>query len=153
MIKVGDQAPHFSLLDTSKAQVQLSDFQGQKLVIAFYPAAFTGVCKAELCSFQESLSQFNALSAQVVGISVDGPFANGAFASSNDIRFPLLSDYQRETVQAYGVLLENFAGMPGYTAAQRSVFIIDEAGTVSYAWVAENPGIEPNYAEVKAALV
>ena len=152
MLKVGDQAPHFSLLDTSKARVQLSDFQGKKLVIAFYPAAFTGVCKAELCTFQESLSQLNGLNAQVIGISVDGPFANGAFAEANALGFPLLSDYQREAVQAYGVSLEDFAGIPGYTAAQRSVFIIDEAGVVRYAWVAENPGIEPNYDEVKAAL-
>ena len=152
MLKVGDQAPHFSLLDTSKAQVQLSDFQGKKLVVAFYPAAFTGVCKAELCTFQESLSQLNGLNAQVVGISVDGPFANEAFASANGLNFPLLSDYQREATRAYGVLLEDFAGMPGYMAAQRSVFIVDEAGLVSYAWIAANPGIEPNYEEVKAAL-
>jgi peroxiredoxin len=83
---------------------------------------------------------------------VDAPFANAAFANKNGLGFPILSDYARQAVGAYGVAHDDFAGMPGYTAAKRSVFTVSENGTVTYEWVAPNPGVEPDYAAVKAAL-
>ena len=121
-------------------------------MLAFYPAAFTGVCEKELCTFRDSLSSLNEVNATVLGISVDAPFSNGAFASKNDINFDLLSDYSRETVRAYGVALDDFAGMQGYTASKRAVFIVDEGGSVIYEWVGPNPGVEPDYSAVQAAL-
>lgn len=145
-------APDFTLLSHEKKPVQLSGLRGQKVVLAFYPAAFTGVCTKELCTFRDALASLNELNAAVLGISVDAPFSNAAFAKQNELNFPLLSDYAREATRAYGVALDNFAGMSGYTASQRAVFVVDESGRVVYEWIAPNPGVEPDYAAVKAAL-
>jgi glutaredoxin-dependent peroxiredoxin len=152
MSLVGQTAPAFTLLDTARKPVSLSDFSDKKVVIAFFPAAFTGVCEKELCTFRDSLAGLNDVGATVLGISVDAPFSNGAFATKNSLTFPLLSDYSRDTVRAYGVELPDFAGMKGYIAAQRSVFVVDGSGTVTWQWVAPNPGVEPDYDAVRAAL-
>lgn len=123
-----------------------------KVVLAFYPGAFTSVCTKEMCTFRDSLAKLNALKAQVVGISVNDPFSNKGFTDANGFNFPLLSDYKREVVKSYGVKLKDFAGLEGYTAAKRSVFILDREGIVRYAWVSENPGIEPDYEEIEQIL-
>ncbi len=151
-IAVGQKAPVFTLHDTNKQPVSLSDFAGKKIVLLFYPAAFSGVCDKEMCSFRDSIAHYNNLNAQVLGISVDGPWANKAFAEKNSVQFPLLSDYTRYVSAQYGGLVSQFGGLPGFDVAQRAVFVIDTGGKVTYAWVAEKPGIEPNYEEVKAAV-
>jgi len=151
-LQTGTAAPAFSLIDHNRQAVSLESLRGKTVVLAFYPAAFTGVCEKEMCSFRDSLAALNSLNAAVFGVSVDAPFANKAFAERNALNFALLSDYRREVVRAYGVAHDDFAGMPGYTAAKRSVFVIDGDGVVRYAWVAPNPGVEPNYDEVKAAV-
>ena len=151
-LEVGSAAPSFSLIDNARQLVDSDALRGKTVVLAFYPAAFTGVCEKELCTFRDSIAALNSLNAAVFGVSVDAPFANKAFAERNGLNFPLLSDYKREAVRAFGVAHDDFAGMPGYTAAKRSVFVIDPAGTLRYAWVAPNPGVEPNYDEVKAAV-
>jgi peroxiredoxin len=152
MSLVGQPAPAFSLLNTNREAVNLNDLRGQKVVLAFYPAAFTGVCEKEMCTFQDALASFNDVNATVFGISVDNPFTNGAFATKNGINFPLLSDYSRKTVESYGIPFANFAGLEGYTSANRAVFVIDESGTVTYEWIAPNLGTEPDYEAVKAAV-
>jgi peroxiredoxin len=153
MSLLGQTAPDFTLLSHKREKVSLGDLRSNgRVVLAFYPAAFTGVCEKELCAFRDSLADLNGLNATVVGISVDAPFSNAAFAARNGVEFPLLSDYTRATVRAYGVALDDFAGMPGYTASKRAVFIVDQAGKVIYEWVGPNPGVEPDYAAVKAAL-
>ncbi len=152
MSLLGHTAPDFSLHDTGRELVGLGSLRGRKVVLAFFPAAFTGICEKELCTFQSSLAAFNDLNAQVLAICVDAPFANAAFAAKTGASFPILSDYTRSTVEAYGVALEDFGGMPGYVASQRAVFIVDEEGTVRYEWIAPNPGVEPDYAAVQAAL-
>jgi peroxiredoxin len=151
-IKIGEKAPGFTLSDTEKKSRSLEEFFGKKSVLAFFPGAFTGVCTKELCTLRDSMSNFNSLNAQVVGISVDGPFANKAFATQNNLQFPLLSDYSREVTKLYGLAHDDFAGLRGYTAAKRSIFIIDKTGIVRYTWVSENPGVEPNYEEITKAL-
>ncbi len=152
MADLGNKAPDFSLVDTTRTVKSLADFTGKKTVLAFFPAAFTGPCTNEMCAFRDSMAELNGLDAHVVGISVDGPFANAEFAAKNKLDFPLLSDYKLEVVNAYGVVLENFAGLEGYTTAQRAVFVLDADGVIRYKWVAESPGIEPDYTDVKAAL-
>ncbi len=152
MSLLGQNAPDFTLAGTDKQPVTLSDYRGQKVVIAFYPAAFTGVCTAEMCSFQSNMAKLNEANAVVLGVSADAPFSNGQFASVNGLEFPLLSDYHRTAINAYGVALQDFAGLQGYVAAQRSVFIIDADGKVTYEWIAPNPGVQPNYDEVIAAI-
>lgn len=152
MIEIGSPAPEFSLFDSAREATSLKDFKGNATVLAFFPAAFSGPCEKELCTFRDSMAELNSLNANVVGISVDAPFSNAAFAERNQLTFPLLSDYQRDAVRSYDVELKDFAGMSGYTAAQRSVFILDADGVVRYKWIADNPGIEPDYAVIKAEL-
>ena len=150
--KVNDKAPDFTLFDTDRKERSLKDFAGRKLILAFFPGAFTGVCQKELCTFRDAMTNFNQMGAQVLGISVDAPFANAAFASQNDLNFPLLSDYTRAASKAYGGVHDDFAGMRGYSAAKRSVFVLDGNHTVKYAWISENPGAEPPYEDVKKAV-
>jgi len=151
-LKKGDTAPAFTLPDTGKKPRSLGEFLRKKTVLVFYPGAFTGVCTKELCTIRDSLAAFGALDAQVVGVSVDSPFANRGFAEANKLSFPLLSDFTRAVSKQYAGLVEDFSGLKGYTAAKRSVFILDAQGVVQYAWITDDPGVEPPYEEVKKAL-
>ena len=152
MPAIGSDAPDFSLFDTKRETVSLSGLRGKNVVLAFFPAAFTGVCEKELCSFRDALAAFNDLDATVLGVSVDAPFSNAAFAEKNGVNFPVLSDYTRAAVKAYDVGHDDFAGMAGYTAAKRSVFVVDKDGKLRWSWVADNPGQEPDYDAVQAAV-
>jgi len=149
---VGDKAPGFSLLDTERKPRTLDEFLGKNVVIAFYPGAFTSVCTKEMCAFRDSIARLEELDSGVAGISVNDPFTNAAFAERNAINFPLLSDYKRKAAEAFGVSLEDFAGMSGYTAAKRSIFIVDKQGIVRYKWVTEDQGVEPDYEEIHRTL-
>ena len=151
-IKVGDKAPDFTLFDANRKQRSLKEFLGKKTVIAFFPGAFTGVCTKEMCTFRDSLSTLAGMNAQVVAISVDSPFANKGFSDQNKLGFPVLSDHSREVSTKYVGVYNGFGGLPGYTAAKRSVLVLDANGTVKYAWISEDPGAEPNYDEVKKAV-
>ena len=145
-------APDFTHINSKKEQVKLSEHFGSKIILAFYPAAFSGICDAEMCIFESRLEQFNNAQAKVFGISPDSPFANAKFADTHGITFPLLSDLHLQATAQYGVELENFAFIKGYTACNRAVFIIGEEGNVIYEWIAENPGIQPNYDEVMTKI-
>ncbi len=125
-IEVGQPAPDFTLLDTVRKPRSLSEFRGKKVVLAFFCGAFTTVCTKELCTVMDNIEKLSLLGAQVVAVSVDSPFANKVFAEKNGLGFPLLSDHTRDVVNRYGIPLNNFAGMQGYVAAKRSVFILDE---------------------------
>jgi len=151
-LKKGDRAPAFTLYDSEKKTRSLSEFLGKKTVLAFYPGAFTGVCTKEMCTFRDSLASLGSLNAQVVGISVDSPYANKAFAEQNKLTFPLLSDFSREVSMNYGGLQQDFGGIKSYTASKRAVFVLDSGGIVQYAWITDNPGVEPPYDEIKKAL-
>ncbi len=152
-VSVGSKAPLFTLVDTTKApRTPLTEFSGKKIVLLFYPGAFTGVCDKEMCNFRDSLSSYNSLNAQVVGISVDSPWANKAFAEHYKLTFPLLSDFDRAVIKQFGIVFEGLGGVKGYTVAKRAVYVIDEKGVVKYAWVSDAPGVEPPYDEVKKAV-
>ncbi len=150
--EVGQAAPEFSLYDTDRNLRTLTEFRGKTLIMAFFPGAFTGVCTTEACALRDSLEDFNGMNAEVVGISVDGAFAQKAWAEGNNVNYPFLSDFNREAVNAYGVALNNLAGMEGYVAANRSVFVVDGDGIVRYRWDAPAPANEPDYAEIRAAV-
>jgi peroxiredoxin len=141
--------PDFQLHDQDRKLRDLKEFQGKKLVLAFFPGAFTGVCTKEMCTFRDSLTN---LPGDVVAVSVNDPFTNKAFADANRLQFPILSDYAREAVKKLNIFHNDFAGMKGYVAAKRSVFILDRNGVVRYKWVSEDPTKEPNYEEIKAQL-
>ncbi|HKG31208.1 MAG TPA: redoxin domain-containing protein, partial [Nitrososphaeraceae archaeon] len=127
-------------------------FRKKKVVLVFFPAAESPVCTAEMCTFRDSLNELNDYGAQVVGVSIDGPFANKIFTENRHLNFPLLSDYKRETIQKYGIVMKDLGTLKDYNAAKRSVFIIDENGIVRYRWISDNPLIEPNYNEIKDEL-
>lgn len=151
-VNVGDQAPDFNLRSNDGEMTTLSGQRGSNVVLAFFPASFTGVCETELCTFRDSLASFNDMNAKVFGISVDPPFSQAEFASRNDLNFPVLSDFNRIAVAAYGVELHDLAGIEGYTVAQRSVFVIDGEGVVQWSWISDSPLNEPPYDEVQAAV-
>jgi peroxiredoxin len=153
-IAVGSKAPDFTL--KSKAadglkDVKLSANFGQKqTVLLFFPLAFTGVCTAEMCDVSAGLSAYAGLGADVIGISVDSPFAQEAWAKANQIGITLVSDLNKETTKAYGVLFPMLAGV-GDTSA-RAAFVIGKDGVVKYAEQTATPKDLPNFAAVKAAL-
>lgn len=150
--KMGQKAPDFELPDQDLKNRKLSDFKGKKTILAFFPAAESSVCTAEMCAIRDSLSELQDYGANVLGISVDGPFVNKAFANNHHLNFPVLSDYGRKVIKKYGIVMKKLASMPDYNAAKRSVFILDEQGKVRYRWVSDNPLVEPDYAEIKEFL-
>ena len=151
-VEVGQRVPDVALVNQERKAVKLSELVGKPTVLVFFPGAFTSVCTKELCTFRDSLAKFNDLKAQVVGISVDSPFAQKAFAEQQRLNFTLLSDFNREAVRKFSIEDPSFVNglLPG--VAKRSVFVLDKTGTVRYKWVSDNPTIEPNYQEVEAAV-
>ncbi|MBI3258058.1 MAG: redoxin domain-containing protein [Ignavibacteriae bacterium] len=151
-LSVGQIAPEFSLYDETKTLRSLSEFRGKNVVLAFYPGAFTGVCDKEVCAFQDAMSQLSALNSQVIGISVDMPFTGKVFSERYNLGFPLLSDFNREVIKKYDILLHDFAGIPGLDSCQRTVYLLDSEGVIRYVEVTANPGVEPNYAALMSAI-
>jgi glutaredoxin-dependent peroxiredoxin len=115
-LKKGDKAPNFSLPDADRKMHSLSDLLTKKTIIASIPGAFTPVCTKELCTFRDVYSDLEKLGAQVVILAVDSPFVNKAYSEANQVTYPILSDYTRETVKAYGGVHENFIGLIGYSS-------------------------------------
>ena len=155
MVKQGEKAPTFTLVDTDKKPHTLSEIvkTSKVTVLAFFPGAFTGVCTKEMCTFRDSLGELSKVPAHVVAISVNDPWSNKAFSEHNRLNFPILSDYNREVVRQYGVFHENFGGLKGYTAAKRSVFVLDSNGVVTYSWISDDPSREPAYEDRVATLI
>ncbi|MFX0114051.1 MAG: redoxin domain-containing protein [Candidatus Hodarchaeota archaeon] len=150
-LKVGDQAPDFDLLYSPGRRIKLSEeLKNGPVVLLFYPADFSSVCQEELCTFRDALSDYNDVGAGVFGISVDGIFSHAAFAKANNIKFLLLSDWEKTVIRAYDVVFPDLAGMK--EVAKRSVFVIDQEGKIQYKWVSENPGKLPPFDEVKKAV-
>ena len=148
-VQIGAKLPDFQLPDQDRKMRSLNEFQGKKVVLAFFPGAFTAPCTKELCTFRDSLG---SLPGNVVAVSVNDPFTNKAFADANKLNFPILSDYMRDTIKKLNIFHTDFVGLKGYTVAKRSVFILDEKGAVRYKWVTEDPLKEPNYEEIKSNL-
>ena len=148
--EVGSTAPDFTLPDQDRQPVTLSAQRGTNVVLAFFPAAFTGVCTKELCTFRDTLAQLNEANAVVFGISADTPFALKEFATQQRLNFPLLSDFNRTAIEGYDVANPDMGGLKGI--AKRAVFVIDGTGVIRHKEITPNPGIEPNYAQVHTAL-
>ena len=153
MVEIGSKVPRVNLVNTELKQVEISGASsGKPTVIAFFPGAFTSVCTKEMCTIRDNISGLGGVKAKVYAISVDGPFANKAFKEHNKLEFELLSDYRRDAVRAFGVELNDFAHLSGYTAAKRAVFITDSSGTIRYKWVSDDPTVEPKYDEIAQKL-
>jgi peroxiredoxin len=149
--QVGQDAPDFTLKNTDREDVTLSSFRGKKnVVLLFVPFAFTGVCTNEVCSVRDNLSAYNNLNAEVIGISVDSPFAQKQWKDKENLNFTLVSDFNREVAKAYDAQYDNLMGFQG--VAKRAAFVIDRAGKVRYAEVLESAGNLPNFDQVTATL-
>jgi peroxiredoxin len=150
-LTIGQKAPVFSLFDSSKNKVILSEQQGKNVVLLFFPLAFTSVCTAELCNVRDNITLYNNTNAQVLGISVDSPFTLGKFKEEQKLNFPLLSDFNKEASTAYGALYDTFV-MDLKGVSKRSAFVIDKGGIVRYAQVLENAGDLPDFKAIQATL-
>ena len=151
-IEIGMEAPDFELPDIDMKTHKLSDYRGKKLVLAFFPAAESPVCTLEMCNFRDCLKDLMEIGARVIGISVDGPFANKIFSQNRQLNFPLLSDYKRETISRYGIIMKDLGKLKDYNAAKRAIFIIDTNGIILYKWISDNPLVEPNYEDIRLRL-
>ena len=158
-VKVGDQAPDFTLVTKTAEGPQLfklgEHIGKSNLVLLFVPMAFTGVCTTEFCDISAGIKHYEALDAKVIGISGDNPFAQAAWAEKEGITIPLLSDYEHAVAKAYGVAYDQFlpeANLIMGGVAKRSAFVIDKDGLVQYAEVQEHPKDLPDFEAVKAAL-
>jgi glutaredoxin-dependent peroxiredoxin len=143
---VGSKAPDFTLMNENREPVTLSSQKGHPVVLAFFPAAFSGVCTKELCTFRDSLAKLNNTKAQVYGISVDTFFTLAAFKKDQNLNFPLLSDFNKDVIQAYGAYNPDMIGLKGI--AKRSTFVIDKDGIIRHAEVLDDARNEPNYDKV-----
>ncbi|MBI4538012.1 MAG: redoxin domain-containing protein [Gemmatimonadetes bacterium] len=151
-LAVGDEAPGFALpLKADEAPVRLSDYKGEKkVVLLFFPLAYSSVCTKEMRIVGEDYESWRALAAEVIGISVDSPYVNQRFAQDCGVRFPILSDFNREVVQLYGVARAELHGLK--LVANRAAFVIDRGGRIAYTWVTHNPGELPPFDEIREAV-
>ena len=150
-VQVGQMAPDFTLKNTDMQDVTLSSLRGQKnVVLLFVPLAFTGVCTTELCSVRDNLNNYAKLNAEVLGISVDSPFAQKAWKEKEHLNFALLSDFNRQAVKAYDAMYDELIGLQG--VAKRAAFVIDKEGKVQYAEVLESARNLPNFDQINATL-
>ncbi|MGZ5286286.1 MAG: redoxin domain-containing protein [Flavisolibacter sp.] len=151
LIQTGQAAPDFSLYDSDKNLVKLSDQKGKSVLLLFFPLAFTRVCTAELCAVRDDLKIYESLEVQPFGISVDSLHTLGKFKIEQNLNFPLLSDFNKEVSKTYGSLYEEFGyGMKG--VSKRSAFLIDREGIIQYAEVLENASLQPDFDAIRVKL-
>jgi peroxiredoxin len=153
MLEVGDEAPDFTapLANGDVESFTLSDrLDEAPVVLAFFPAAFTSTCTTEMCTFRDRMANFEDVGATVYGVSIDTPFTLNEFRRQNDLNFALVSDTNREIIHDYDVSMD-FDSVGVRNVAKRAVFVVDADRAVSYAWVSDDPGAEPDYDEVRAA--
>ena len=150
-MNIGDKAPDFELLSTEGEKVRLKDELGKgSILLLFYPFAFSSVCTQEMCSIRDGMTEFTAIKARVLGISVDSPHAQKAWIQQLNLNFPLLSDFNKEVSRAYGVLYQDLGGLKG--VAKRSAFVLDREGTVLHKWISEDPKKLPDLEAIKKVL-
>jgi glutaredoxin-dependent peroxiredoxin len=153
-IPVGSKAPDFSLKSRkggNVVDVKLADNLGKKnTVVLFFPLAFTGVCTTEMCDVTAGLNAYQQLNAEVIGVSVDSPFSQEAWAAKEKIGITLASDLNKKTAKDYGVLLDDLGGF-GSTSA-RAAFVIDKNGVVQYSEQTPTPKDLPNFNAIRETL-
>ena len=148
---VGTKALDFSLFNTDKTKVSLSDKKGKNVLLLFFPLAFTSTCTTELCSVRDNISMYNNSNAEVLGISVDSLYTLAKYKEEQQLNFPLLSDFNKDVSKAYGSLYETFGfEMRGVT--KRSAFLIDKEGIIRYAEILENASHIPDFSAIKQVL-
>ncbi|QXU40346.1 redoxin domain-containing protein [Pedobacter sp. D749] len=150
-LQVGDIAPDFKLYSSDLTEISLSGFKGKKVIIHFFPMAFTGTCTEQLCTMRDNFSYYEGIDAQVIGISVDSPFSLAKFKEVQSYQFPLLSDFNKEVSAAYGAFYDEFVfGLRG--VSKRAAFVIDEEGKIAYAEVLGNAKDLPDFKAINDVL-
>jgi glutaredoxin-dependent peroxiredoxin len=150
-IEIGQPAPDFSLYDTTKTKVSLSELRGHNVLLLFFPQAFTRVCTKELCDVRDNISLYDNANAKVFGISVDSVYTLAKYKELENYNFSLLSDFNKEVSTLYDTIYDTWKlDMKG--VSKRSAFIIDKRGIVRYAEVLENASDEPSYASIQNIL-
>jgi glutaredoxin-dependent peroxiredoxin len=150
-VEVGTKAPDFTLMDQDRKPVTLSALLDHgPVVLAFFPAAFSGTCQNEMCTFRDSIATLGASKAQVLGISTDTFFSLKAWADQQRLNFPLLSDYNKDVIARYDVANPDMIGLKNI--AKRAVFVIDRQGIVRHREVLEDARNEPDYTAVNTSL-
>jgi peroxiredoxin len=150
-VAIGQKAPNFTLFSSDLKEVSLSDYAGKKVVIHFFPMAFTGVCTTQLCTMRDSFGYYEGLGAEVLGISVDSPFTLAKFKEDNTYQFPLLSDFNKKVSQAYGAYYDEFVfNLKG--VSKRAAFVVDENQQLIYAEVLESAGDLPDFNAIRTII-
>jgi peroxiredoxin len=150
-LQVGQLAPDFTLYDSNKNKVTLSELRGKNVLLMFFPQAFTGVCTQQVCTARDNMSQYGNANAEVLGVSVDSVFTLAKFKETENLNFPLLSDFNKEVSRAYGSLYEEWIlDMKG--VSKRAAFVIDAQGVIQYAEVLDNPGNLPDFQKIQEVL-
>jgi peroxiredoxin len=152
-LKAGDKAPDFSLYNTEKKLVGLSDYAGDKnILLLFFPLAFTSVCTKELCAVRDDINKYNTLDTVVLGVSVDSVYTLARYREEQSYNFPLLSDFNKEVSRLYETMHSSFGNMGMLGVSKRSAFIIDKEGILRYVEVLENPGEIPQFEKIAEVL-
>ena len=150
-LATGQKAPGFTLYNSDKEKISLEDFKGRKVLLLFFPQAFTGVCTKELCGVRDNIALYNNVDAQVFGISVDSVFTLKKYKEEQQFNFPLLSDFNKEVSKLYGTIYDNWIlDMQG--VSKRSAFVIDREGIIRYAEVLDNAGDVPDFKKIEETL-
>ncbi len=150
-LAVGSRAPDFALPNQDHQTVRLIDLLAEgPVVLAFFPAAFSSVCTQELSTLADSFPELSAAGGRVVGLSVDTPFALKAFQRDQGFGLPLLSDFNKDVIAAYGVFCEDMIGLKGL--AKRAVFLIDRVGTIRHVQILDDARNEPDYEALRGAI-
>ncbi len=150
-IAAGTRAPNFTLYNTEKKPVTLSDFEGSTIILHFFPAAFSGVCTEQVCASRDDHAFYSEIGATVFGVSIDTPYSLKEFKSKNSITFEFLSDFNKQVIHEYDMYQCNFSfGFRG--VAKRGVVVIDATGVVVYSEETANPGVQVNFAALKEAI-
>lgn len=151
-MNIGAPAPEFALYNTDKKLIALKELRGKNVLLLFVPYAFTGTCTKELCSVRDEITYYDKMNATVFGISIDTPFALAKWKEEQGLNMDLLSDFNKEAIEAYETKYDVFGAMGFKGVAKRSAFIIDKEGILRYAEVLENAGDVPDFGKIKACL-
>jgi glutaredoxin-dependent peroxiredoxin len=150
-IEIGQEAPDFTLFDSEKKQVTLSELKGHNVLLLFFPLAFTSTCTKELCSVRDNITWYNNANAKVFGISVDALHTLAKFKEDQQLNFTLLSDFNKDVSRLYDSIYEMFGyNMKG--VSKRSAFVIDKEGIIRYAEVLDNAAEVPNFEAIQQVL-
>ncbi len=151
MVQIGKRAPEFRLFDTDKNLKTLDSYLGKKLLLFFFPMAWTGVCTKQVCYLQEDFSLFEELNISIVGVSVDTIYALKRYKEDYNLSYQLLSDFNKEAIRNYDIVHHEFSN-EYKDVAKRASFVIDSKGIVQFSEILPRHGEFPNMEAIKAAL-